>query len=78
MNWCNKINLGNCSTEELVKTLTSNNIWWRRNAQRLLMDRKDNSAIALLQHLIDTTASPTAVVHALWTLEGFHAMNGLH
>jgi len=75
MNWCNKINLGNASTEELVETLTSNNIWWRRNAQRLLMDRKDNTAIALLQHLIDTTASPLAAVHGLWTLEGFHAMN---
>jgi putative membrane-bound dehydrogenase-like protein len=75
MNWCNKINLGNASTEELVKTLTSNNIWWRRNAQRLLMDRKDNIAITLLQHLIDTAVSPTAVVHGLWTLEGFHAMN---
>jgi len=76
MNWCNKITLGNMSTEELVRTLTNNNIWWRRNAQRLLMDRKDNSAIALLQHLIDTTTSPTAAVHALWTLEGFHALNG--
>ena len=73
MNWCNKINLGKASTEELVKTLTSNNIWWRRNAQRLLMDRKDSSAIGLLKHLLDTTHSPTATVHALWTLDGFHA-----
>lgn len=73
MSWCNKINLGKASTEELVKTLTSNNIWWRRNAQRLLMDRKDTSAIGLLKHLLDTTTSPTATVHALWTLDGFHA-----
>ena len=73
MNWCNKINLGKASTEELVKTLTSNNIWWRRNAQRLLMDRKDSSTPGLLRHLLDTTTSPTAAVHALWTLEGFHA-----
>ena len=73
MDWCNKINLGNASIGELVKTLTSNNIWWRRNAQRLLMDRKDSTTIMLLRHLLDTTTSPTAVVHALWTLEGFHA-----
>ncbi len=73
MNWCNKIRLGKVSTEELVKTLTSNNIWWRRNAQRLLMDRKDSGTARLLKSLLDTTNSPTAVVHALWTLEGFNA-----
>ncbi|MEP6949164.1 MAG: PVC-type heme-binding CxxCH protein [Ginsengibacter sp.] len=73
MNWCNKIDLGKASTGELVKTLTSDNIWWRRNAQRLLMDRKDSSSTMLLQQLLDTTTSPTAAVHALWTLEGFHA-----
>jgi putative membrane-bound dehydrogenase-like protein len=73
MNWCNKINLGKASTGELVKTLTSNNIWWRRNAQRLLIDRKDSSTTRLLKSFLDTTNSPTAVVHALWTLDGFNA-----
>ena len=38
MNWCSQLKLGKASTQELVRTLTSNNIWWRRNAQRLLMD----------------------------------------
>ncbi|MEO6290529.1 MAG: PVC-type heme-binding CxxCH protein [Ginsengibacter sp.] len=73
MDWLNKINLGKASTVELVQTLTSNNIWWRRSAQRLLMDRKDTNAISLLKSLLDTTSSPTAAVHALWALEGFHA-----
>jgi len=73
MNWCNKIDLGKASTEELIKTLTSNNIWWRRNAQRLLMDRKDTGAARLLKSLVDTTNSSSAVVHALWALEGFNA-----
>lgn len=73
MKWCNKISLGKASTEELVKTLTSNNIWWRRNAQRLLLDRKDSGTDRLLKSLLDTTNSPTAVVHALWALEGFNA-----
>lgn len=75
MNWCNKISLGKASTEELVKTLTSNNIWWRRNAQRLLIDRKDSTTTRLVKSLLDTTNSPTAVVHALWTLEGFNAID---
>jgi len=77
MNWCNKIDLGKASTEQLVKTLASNNIWWRHNAQRLLMDRKDSSTIRLLKALLDTTNSPTAVVHALWTLDGFNATDPL-
>ena len=75
MNWSGKINLGKASTEELVRTLTSNNIWWRRNAQRLLMDRKDNKTIELVRHLLDTTSSSTATVHALWILEGFHSID---
>jgi putative membrane-bound dehydrogenase-like protein len=75
MNWCNNIKLGSASTEELVRTLANKNIWWRRNAQRLLLDRKDPKTAALLQQLLDTTTSPTATVHALWTLQGLNAMN---
>jgi putative membrane-bound dehydrogenase-like protein len=73
MNWCGQLKLGNNSTEELVNRLTSNNIWWRRNAQRLLMDRQDPETPALVQHLLDTTHSATATVHALWLMEGLHA-----
>ena len=75
LNWCGQLKLGSASTEELVRTLTSNNIWWRRTAQRLLMDRKDNQTISLLHKLSDTTNSPTAMVHVLWTLEGFNAID---
>lgn len=75
MNWCNNIKLGKASAEDLVRTLTSKNIWWRRNAQRLLMDRKDPKTISSLKQLLDTTTSATATVHALWTMEGFNAMN---
>src|SRR6185436_19535693 len=57
INWCNKINFGKASTEELVKTLSNNNIWWRRNAQRLLIDRKDSGTTSLLKYLLDTTNS---------------------
>jgi putative membrane-bound dehydrogenase-like protein len=75
LNWCSQLKLDNASTEELVKTLTSNNIWWRRTAQRLLMDRKDNQTISMLHRLFDTTKSATATVHVLWTLEGFNAID---
>ena len=75
MNWCSQLKLGQASTEELVKTLTSNNIWWRRNAQRLLVDKKDPQTILQLHQLLDTTHSATAAVHALWTLQGFNAID---
>ena len=75
MNWCSQLKLGQASTEELVRTLTSNNIWWRRNAQRLLMDKKDPQTVSLLHQLLDTTHSATATVHALWTLQGFNAID---
>jgi len=73
MNWLNNINLGKATTTELVNALTSNNTWWRRNAQRLLVDQKDNAAAGMLKQFADTTTSATAIVHALWTLEGLHA-----
>jgi putative membrane-bound dehydrogenase-like protein len=75
MDWTNALSLGRASTPELVQALAGNNIWWRRNVQRLLMDRRDPAAIPLLRQMADTTASPTAMVHALRTLEGMGALD---
>jgi len=73
MDWCSNTNLGKASTAQLVKYLESSNIWWRRNAQRLLVDRHDTSAVFMLRSLLSTTASAAASVHALWTLEALQA-----
>ena len=75
LNWCGKLKLADASTAELVQHFTSNNIWWRRTAQRLLTDRKDPETVELLQQLLDTTTSAPAIVHALWTLQNFGAIN---
>ncbi len=75
MNWCSRLKLNDETTAELVQHLTSNNIWWRRNAQRLLMERNEAQTIPLLQKLLDTTTSATTAVHALWLMEGFSAIN---
>ncbi len=75
MNWCSQLSLNKETTAQLVQHLTSNNTWWRRNAQRLLMDRKDAQTIPLLQKLLDTTTSATAAVHALWLMDGYNATN---
>lgn len=64
------IGLSTASSRDLVKYLASPNIWWRRTAQRLLVDR---NAIGLAPDLtILFNQSPSAVgrLHALWTLEG--------
>ncbi|HZT29058.1 MAG TPA: PVC-type heme-binding CxxCH protein [Bryobacteraceae bacterium] len=63
------LHLGSASNQELVKELANPNIWWRRTAQRLLMDRKAVDAAPDLERLAQ---GPSAVgrLHALWTLEG--------
>lgn len=64
------LDLGNESTERLVENLANVNIWWRKNSQRLLVDRKDNNAIAPLIKMVNDSVSPEGRLHALWTLEG--------
>jgi putative membrane-bound dehydrogenase-like protein len=65
-----KIRLGDASDGELVNALASPNIWWRRTAQRLLVDRGSAGAVEPLTRLFATSPSPVARLHALWTLEG--------
>ncbi|MEX2397109.1 MAG: PVC-type heme-binding CxxCH protein, partial [Balneolales bacterium] len=74
-NWVNKLQLNDESTLQLVNHLESENIWWRRNAQRLLMDRKDLSAVEPLKELVLNSESPAARLHALWTLDGLNRLD---
>jgi putative membrane-bound dehydrogenase-like protein len=64
------IRLSTASTAELVKHLANDNPWWRRTAQRLLVDRKAADALPMLSTMAASDSSPVARVHALWTLEG--------
>lgn len=76
------------SSEELVNTLSHSNGWWRETAQKLLVIRGDKSVVPQLKDLAlaKTTfrqklafwkSKPGAVtrIHALWTIDGLHAMN---
>jgi putative membrane-bound dehydrogenase-like protein len=67
--WTKGLNLGKAGADELVKTLANENYWWRINAQRLLVDRADKSAIPLLVEVLHS-GSALAKLHALWTLDG--------
>jgi putative membrane-bound dehydrogenase-like protein len=62
--------LAQASDAELVQQLSSPNIWWRRTAQRLLVERHHDDAVPFLVQLFQENASPLGRVHALWTLDG--------
>jgi len=67
--------LGAASDADLVRALEHSNLWWRRTAQRLLVDRQPRQAIGPLRTMAIQSASPLARVHALWTLEGLGALD---
>lgn len=76
--WTKGLSLGKESSENLVKHLSSKNQWWRSNAQRLLVDRKDKKAIPALNAMAVNTDSPMGRLHALWTLEGMGELKPEH
>ncbi|HEX6464513.1 MAG TPA: PVC-type heme-binding CxxCH protein [Vicinamibacterales bacterium] len=73
--WANHVGLGDASSGELVAALANPNIWWRRQAQRVLVDRHSRDVIAPLARLAAADDSPVGRVHAMWTLEGLHALD---
>jgi putative membrane-bound dehydrogenase-like protein len=64
------IRLGDASDEELVKHLSHPNIWWRRTAKRLLVDRKSAAVVGPLTELARSGQTPNARLEAIWTLDG--------
>jgi putative membrane-bound dehydrogenase-like protein len=64
------IGLGSASDDELVSALEQPNVWWRRTAQRLLVDRRNAATAGLLVRLFHESRSALARLHALWTLDG--------
>jgi putative membrane-bound dehydrogenase-like protein len=65
----------------LVAGLERDNFFWRRHAQRLLVERggKDvvRSLVAMLQDpAMDAVRLNTKVIHALWTLHGLGMLDG--
>jgi putative membrane-bound dehydrogenase-like protein len=70
-----KIRLSQASDEELVAHLADPNIWWRRTAQRLLVDRQSERAVTPLLRLFETSKEAVGRLHALWTLDGLHKLD---
>jgi putative membrane-bound dehydrogenase-like protein len=75
------ISLGDATPAQLVEALKSDNMLWRRHAQRLLVERGERDVVPALISLVgdkgvDKIGLNTAAIHALWILQGVGALDG--
>ena len=61
---------GKSDANDLVEALGHPNGWWRDEAQKLLILRKEAKAIPLLKRAVKNAESGLARAHAMWTLDG--------
>ena len=63
------------SSAELIGLLGNPNVWWRRQAQRVLNEKFDASLIPQLEKMaLDASDRSPAHMHALWLLVSQHAL----
>ena len=68
--WTGGLPAGKMSSAELVRKLAHPNLWWRRTAQRLLIDRQAIDQVESLRRVVKNSPAPYGRLQALWTLEG--------
>ncbi|MEJ1238288.1 PVC-type heme-binding CxxCH protein [Chryseolinea sp. T2] len=73
--WTKGVHMNDMTSDALVKKLSDKNIWWRMNAQRLLIDRRDSLVIPELQRGATSASSSAGRVHALWTLDALKSLS---
>lgn len=76
-----KLDLAKASPQELVAALGTDNLLWRKHAQRLLVERANKDVVPALVALVkdnsvDEIGLNDAATHALWTLHGLGALDG--
>lgn len=69
--------------DELVVALTRDNLFWRRHAQRLLVERGETDVVPALLKLVadqsvDAIGLNVGAIHALWTLQGLGVIGEAH
>ncbi len=72
--WTTGLSFGTATDEQLVEKLASPNIWWRRTAQRMILDRGSQNIASAVVKMAANTSSAAGRLHALWTLEGLGAL----
>jgi putative membrane-bound dehydrogenase-like protein len=70
--------LGKAKTYDLVATLSHPNGWQRDTAARLLYERRDPAAVALLGDMLAKSSAPLGRLHALHVLDGLGALSEAH
>jgi putative membrane-bound dehydrogenase-like protein len=73
--------LAGATPQKLVETLKNDNLFWRRHAQRLLVERGQRDVLPALFKLardgsVDAIGLNVGVIHALWTIHGLGALDG--
>ena len=76
--WTRELSLANTSDDDLVEKLSDPNLWWRRTAQRLLVDRKTSQGVGRLEAMAHNKESAVGRLHAIWTLEGIGKLREEH
>ncbi len=73
--------LQGATPERLVATLAHPNLFWRRHAQRLLVERGQRDVVPALFALVrdprvDELGLNVGAIHALWTMHGLDGLDG--
>ena len=73
------VSLEGATAKQLVAALRADNLFWRRHAQRLLVERGKLDVVPPLVELVrdrtvDSIGLNTAALHALWTLDGLRVL----
>lgn len=74
------IKLTKTDANGLLNGLKNDNMFWRMNAQRLLVERNNQDVVPRLIAMLKSTETDeiglnTSAIHALWTLKGLNALN---
>lgn len=69
------VNLKNTTSAKLVEVLANPNLWWRLQAQRLLVERQDKSVVPVVKNMVAKSPDARARLHALYVLEGLNALD---
>lgn len=65
------------SVRDCVAALESPNGWVRETVSRLIHERQDSSAVPELERLLQKSTAPLARMHALYSLDGLKALDGV-
>jgi putative membrane-bound dehydrogenase-like protein len=75
------LTLKDATAKKLIETLKHDNLFWRKHAQRLLVERGQKDVVADLITLVNDSAVDlvglnAGAIHALWTLQGLGLLDG--